>query len=281
MIDALNAPVFITKADGTQEPFDSAKLMQSLKRSGATGDQAEYVTAHIEQELRTGMTTEEIYRHAFETLKRMRSPAASRYSLKRALLDLGPTGYPFEDYVAEIFRAKGFRAETRSIIRGLCTTHEVDLVAEKQGRRIGAEVKFHNAAGFKSDIKTALYVKARFEDIQAAAEKGVSESFDEWYLITNTKFTAQAEEYAQCTGLSIISWDYPLHGNLQDLIEETRLHPVTCLTTLSGAQKRKLMENQVVLCKSLAKPDGALASLNLPESRARKVIAETKYLCDA
>lgn len=272
--------VLIRKADGTEESFDIEKLVTSLKRSGAGDDAITHVTHEVEKDLRPGMTTADIYRRAFAILKRTEKHAvASRYSLKRALLDFGPTGYPFEDYVAEIWKAMGYQTQTRQILSGHCTTHEVDLIAEKDGRKIGAEVKFHNQPGLRSDVKTALYVNARWHDINAHLEAKGQPRFDEWLLITNTHFTSQAQEYGACCGLTLISWDYPNDGNLQDLIEQSRVHPLTCLTTISRADKQRLMNEQVVLCKSVADHPNALRQMGIPETKVGKIVAESKYLC--
>ena len=277
-IDLGHVPII--KADGTEEPFDLEKLITSLKRSGASDEAITEVTREISTAMRPGMTTGDIYRRVYAVLKRSeRQPVASRYSLKRALLDLGPTGYPFEDYVAQIWSALGWKTQTRLILSGRCTTHEVDMVAEKGGRKIAAEVKFHNAPGMRSDVKTALYVNARWHDINARLEASGEKRFDEWLLITNTHFTSQAEEYGGCAGLSLISWNYPHHGNLQDLIEETRVHPLTCLTTISRYDKNQLLKDGVVLCRTVAEDPGQLRRIGVPEPKVKKIIAESKYLC--
>jgi hypothetical protein len=272
--------VVITKADGTEELFDVDKLRHSLVRSGASNSATETVISHIEQELVPGMTTGDIYRKAFALLKKIdKRPVASRYSLKRAILDFGPTGYPFEDYVAEIFRADGWHAQTRRTLAGICTTHEVDLFAERDGHRIGGEVKFHNQPGLRSDVKTALYVKSRWDDLNNAAIARGELPFEKWYLITNTHFTAQAIEYGTCAGLSLIAWDYPNEGSLQDRIEAANLHPLTCLTTLTGSDKRHLMEESMVLCRSIVENPGALRKIGLGDRKIDRVVTESKYLC--
>jgi hypothetical protein len=99
------------------------------------------------------------------------------------------------------------------------------------GKRIGIEAKFHNEPGGKTDIKDALYVYARYEDLKHAPE--ASSRVDEGWLVTNTQFTRNAIRYAQCAGLRLLGWDYPRTRGLMTLIEEAKVHPLTCLTTLS------------------------------------------------
>ncbi len=272
-------PVLIRKADGDTEPFNAEKLHFSLTRTGADRDLIEHVTKEIASGVRDGDRTFDIYRKAFRLLRRSEQHAAARYSLKRAVLDLGPSGYPFEDFVAEILRRKGYAAQTRLIGRGACTTHELDVVAEKDGRRLAAEVKFHNNVGLKSDIKVALYVKARFDDLAAGPDKDGAALFHDRYIITNTKFSSQAESYGACAGLTLVSWSKPNMGNLQDLIEETRVHPLTCLTSLSTAQKRALLAKQIVLCQNIRKDPSVLESLGLSPRLTERVLGETQALC--
>src|SRR3989338_4325988 len=240
--------IFITKADGEQEPFDTAKLEMSLERAGASATARARIAARILHELHPGITTEEIYRHAFEMLRKEEEPPiAARYSVKRAVFDLGPSGFPFEQFLAEVLRAHGWAARTGVALNGRCAPHEVDVFAEKNGKRVGIEAKFHNDQAGKTDIKDALYVHARYEDLRNTPEE--SSRVDEGWLVTNTRFTRNAIRYAQCSNLTLIGWDYPESKGLFAMIEEARVHPLTCLTTLSESEKRRLLDNKIVLCK--------------------------------
>ena len=267
------AEILITKANGQQEPFVESKLRESLERAGAHEEAIKDIVRHIEAELSDGMTTAAIYRHAFALLKQRERPAAARYSLKRAVLDLGPTGFPFEEFIAEIFRAKGFDTKTQQTLEGACGRHEVDVLATKATRRIGCEAKFHNAPGLKSDMKVALYVRARFDDLEGHTD------INEPWLVTNTKFTGDAIEYGTCAGLTLVGWSYPRTGNLQDLIEETKVHPVTALTTIPKRVKKQLLEKKVVLCKTIQHDDTALRAAGLPSKVIDAVMQESQTLC--
>ncbi|MEK7062400.1 MAG: ATP cone domain-containing protein, partial [Patescibacteria group bacterium] len=126
----------IIKANGERETFDLQKLRNSLIRARATTSVADRIAKHIEQELKDGMTTRDIYRHAFEILERELKPVALRYSLRKAVMDLGPSGFPFEKFVAEIFKAKGFQTQTDVVMPGRCVSHEVDVVAWNENELI-------------------------------------------------------------------------------------------------------------------------------------------------
>ena len=262
--------VLIAKADGTVEPFAPEKLIQSLLRSGADEGVAQTIANDITATLRSGSTTGEIYRAAFARLRQSRRDAAARYSLKRAVLDFGPSGFPFETYLAHLFEAEGWSAKVDQIIEGKCVEHEVDLVLEKPGEEtVYVEAKFHNTPGFKTDLKTVLYVMARTEDIGKG--RGM--------VVTNTKFTDKAEQYSTCRGLALLGWDDPKGKDLHHRIEEAKLYPITALTTLTRREKMALLSQRIVLCKELLDDTRALASAGVEGRKAQEVLEEAGSLC--
>ncbi len=273
--------ILITKLNGQREPFDPAKLISSLRGAGATVEQATHITTHIEGELVEGITTNDIYRHAFDLLRTTSRPLAVRYSMKRALSDLGPNGFPFERFVAEIFKARGYEAVTGQIVYGGCVEHEMDVVAWKGDELVMVEAKFHNEPGLKSDLKVALYVKARFDDLQEGEFEygGKKRKLTSWFLVTNTKFTDHAIRYAKCKGLSLIGWNYPAKGNLEELIEEAGLHPLTCLTTLSQVEKHALLGAGLVLCRHVKQRIHSLAELGIDPKKAPEILEEIEAVC--
>jgi hypothetical protein len=271
------AHILITKADGEQEPFDPAKLERSLALAGASTTVRARTLARVLKELRPGITTEEVYRHAFDLLKKEDElPVAARYSVKRAVFALGPSGFPFESFIAEILRAQGWHAETGVALNGRCAPHEVDVLASKNGRRVGIEAKFHNDPGGRTDIKDALYVKARYDDLIHTPE--ASSRVDEGWLMTNTRFTRNAIRYAQCSNLTLIGWDYPRTHNLLSMIVESHVHPLTCLTTLTESEKRRLLDKKVVLCKHVQTPH-LLEEYGIKPANIPQVLEEAKLLC--
>jgi len=267
--------ILIKKTDGSTEPFEASKLEQSLKRAGASKPIIEEIVKTVTSKLVPGMSTKEIYHEAFELLRdKEDKPIAAKYSLKKAVFDLGPSGFPFEDFITEIYRATGHKASNGVILKGKCAEHEVDMFAiHKGGKRHGAEIKFHNTPGIKTDLKVALYVYARFDDLI----KG--DQVDEGSLITNTRFTSNALSYGECAGLKMISWDYPEKGNLYSLIEETGLHPITCLTTIEERYKKRLIENEIVLCRAIKEDASTLETHGVPADSIPEILEEVGSLC--
>lgn len=270
----------VKKADGNTEIFQMGKLRTSLKRAGASHNEVADIVSDIEKQLFDGITTEIIYRHAFELLRQGGKVTAARYSLRRAMVGLGPTGFPFEDYLAKLFTHQGYKTRTRATIKGKCVTHEVDIVALRNGECLVAEAKFHMQPGIKSDLQVVLYSHARFLDIMGMPiHKRDTCSVTHEYVITNTKFTTTATQYAKCVGMNLLSWDYPKKGNLQDMIEGSKLYPVTVLQTLSVREKQNLLGSGAVLCSDIIDNQALLRSAGVPNKKISAVMDEGARLC--
>lgn len=274
--------VTIIKSTGEREPFDPGKLDASLSRAGAPEHIRKDIIDHVVLELKDGMSTSQIYKHAFFLLKGASKPAAARYSLRRAVMDLGPSGFPFEKFIAGIFQEKGYETLTGQIVKGKCVEHEVDVVAWNENKLVMVEAKFHNNLGIKSDVKVALYVKSRFDDLHGVTyHYGRDRELDEGWLVTNTKFSRSAVEYGECQNLRLIGWNYPAKGNLQDMIEDAGLHPLTSLTSLAKREKAALLTQGVVLAKTLRTDPTILEGLGFSQSKIAKVNEELRALLDA
>ncbi len=268
----------IIKAEGNKEEFDPKRLHASLVRAGAGDHTAWHITDAIAKTVRSDMHTRDIYRRAFTMLRKETRPVAARYALRRALLELGPSGHPFEDFMARVFEKEGWKVQWRKMLQGVCVPHEVDVYAHKGQSTLVAELKYHNTAGYKTDVKVALYVKARFDDIWSYAEKTAIPKVERGLLITNTKFTSQAIAYAQCAGLELMGWGYPENNSLYEQLCKTRVYPITALTYLKKAEKRLLIDKGVVSCDMLRERRDVLRSLHMSPQRIGAIIAEADAL---
>jgi len=239
--------VKVRKASGELEDFSEHKVRTSLKRAGASDDVIDEIIDHIKPELYEGIPTEHIYNHIFDILKNKRSHLVTRYNLKHAIMELGPSGYPFEKFVAGVLAEHGYTTSYNQIMQGECVTHEIDVVAAKDGKKIMIECKFHNRPGTKSNIKTILYTYARFLDV------GKKNDCGEAWLVTNTKVTSDVIDYSRCRGMGVLSWDYPEDMSLRYLVESSNLHPITALESLSNQTKQKLLNQGVVFVKDIPK----------------------------
>ncbi len=270
----------VEKADGTTEYFKVEKLRRSLRRAGASQSEIADIVYEIEKILYDGIKTQEIYRQAFSLLRESKPPAATRYSLRRALFGLGPTGFPFEQFLGKVFEYDGYDIVVGSIIQGSCADHEIDVAAYKKDHSFVAEAKFHARPGVKSDLQVALYSYARLLDLQG---KRVCDSdicgITEFWIITNTKFTSAAERYAQCVGLKLLSWDYPKNNNLHDRIQRAGIYPITVIQSLSSTQIETLIARGIVLCNDLLEKPHVLRHLHIANKKQEQVLQEAAAVC--
>jgi hypothetical protein len=100
---------------------------------------------------------------AFEELKKISNSVAARYSLKKALLELGPAGFYFEQWIARVFQNIGYKTETGQLIKGHSVTHEADVIANKNDKTYWVECKFRNAEDTKISVTTPMYVLSRIK----------------------------------------------------------------------------------------------------------------------
>lgn len=266
--------VNVIKASGASEPFSEKKVRNSIRRAGVPQDLENQVLEHVKSKLFDNINTREIYHHIIEFLiESPDSQDAAKYNLKQGIMDLGPTGYPFEDYVSEILKSQGYKTSVRQILRGKCVSHEIDVIAEKGNERIMVEAKYHNGNGTRSDLHVSLYTKARFEDLRN------KHNLSRAWLVTNTKVTEDALAYALCEGIKVIGWNYPKEESLNDLVEKAKLYPITSVTSLSRSQKQSLMLEGVVLCKKICVNPALIRVLGLNPDHEKKVLDELNYLC--
>ncbi len=274
--------VLVTKADGTTEPFAVEKLQRSLRRSGANKEEIQRIIHQIEPTLHDGVRTQEIYAHAFSLLRDSDSPIAARYSLRRALFGLGPTGFPFEDLLSRLFAAEGYDTKVRLILPGRCVSHEIDIAAYKPEDSFVAEAKFHARPGIKSDLEVVMYAYARDVDLKGVRScKGDICGIKRYVVVTNTKFTETAIRYAECMNMELLSWNYPEDNNLHGRIERAGIYPITVMQTLSPTHKRILLEQGVVICRDLVEKPHLLRHCHIGTSKTEAVLSEARQLCAA
>jgi len=266
--------VNVLKATGEIEPFSDDKIISSIRRAGIPKNLQDMTLNHVKSKLYENIPTSEVYKHITEFLDKQPKQFKDKYGLKQAIMDLGPTGYPFEDYVSEVLKTKGYTTEVRSILTGRCVTHEIDVIAEKpNSEKLMIEAKFHNASGIKTDIHVSLYTKARFEDLKDKYK------FDRAWIFTNTKITADALTYALCVNMGVVSWSYPEHVGLRDLVEKEKLYPVTILSSLSHVQKQTLLDSHIVLVKDICKNKEILDILRLQPDKKSQIRKEAEFIC--
>ena len=275
------ANIKVKKASGVVEDLNLEKLFASLKRSGADSDQAHERIDLMLEEMPARTSTRSIYRAAKKYLRKINHVSGLRYSLKKALFRLGPSGYPFEKYFGAILNNYGYVTKTGVEVEGRCINHEVDVYAVKDDEVSLVECKYRNTAGGTIDVKTAMYVHSRFHDLWPSMKSLYPEKKFTGWLVTNTRCTSNAVKYAKCSGLNIRSWTYPDDDSLQKMIEDKRLYPVTIISGIRSGLISKLIERDIILLKDLAvmKEGDIEKMLSLPHKKAVSLKKQADELC--
>lgn len=264
----------IEKSSGDLAEFSEMKLYRSLMHSGGSEEIANQIIAEIKLNLENGMSSRKIFRTAFKLLKRHSRSYASKYKLKEGIMELGPAGFAFEKFIAELMKAMGYSVQVGIIEKGYCVNHEVDVIAEGDNKNIYIECKYHNQVHIKCDVKVPLYIRSRYNDI---LKKRSINNFEGW-VVTNTRFTDDSYTYGTCSGLHLLSWDQPKELGLKNLIDNHRLFPITCLTLLTKEEKEILLKEEVVLCKTLSHRRDLLDKIIKTPSRIENILKEVNTL---
>ena len=201
----------VKKYSGELVDFNPNSLRHSLSRSGASDQEVEKVFGDIIPKLYDGISTRELYELAFDQLKQTRNTYAARYSLKKALRDLGPEGFYFEKWVARIFQEDGYKAITGQTIQGHAVTHEIDVVASKGNELLAIECKFRNDIDAKISVTTPMYFMSRLKDVSNKPYTFFNKTLpvSQGWLVTNAYFTLDSKTFGEHYKLNLLGWDYP------------------------------------------------------------------------
>jgi len=274
-------PVYIIKSSGEKVKFSIHKLRTSLKRTGADKTIVDEIIGKVRDELFQNISTKKIYNRAFALLKKKKSYLASKYKLKKAIYELGPTGFPFERFISTILKFEDYRTEVDVTLQGECVSHEIDVIAYKNNEATLIECKFHIKKGLYCNVKVPLYINSRFLDVKAQWNPNAKNHTElrQGWVVTNTRFTKDAITYGNCCGLYLLSWDYPKNNGLKDRIDSLGLYPITVSTLLNKREKQFLLSRDIVLCRELIGDAFYLDHLGISETRKEKILDEINQLC--
>lgn len=271
----------IVKHSGNIVDYNPSKLEQSLMKSGASQRVVKTILEAIEKEIYEGISTNQIYKMAFGLLKKVSNSNAARYNLKEAIRLLGPAGFFFEKYIALLFSSENYQAVTNFILQGKCVSHEIDILVKKDSAIAMIECKFHMGKDANSDVKVPMYILSRFNDLKDNRHTIFTrnDTVSKCWIVTNNRFTTDAIAFAKCSKLNLLSWNYPENDNLKTKNDTNYLYPITCLTTLSLAEKDKLLFLDLILVKELINNSESLEKIGLSSNRIKNVLKEASELC--
>jgi hypothetical protein len=267
----------IIKIDGVKEKFSPAKLCLSIRKAGAPRDVADSVCKIVEDKINPNDSTNVIFRKALKYLVKESPEVAARYSLRRGLEALGPAGFIFEQYFETVLQAYDFTTKRDVILRGKCVSHEIDVIASHATKRFLVEAKYHNVPGIKTHVDVVMYGDARLIDIVAAeSAKNKKEYEYAMWIVTNTKFTDAAIQYAKCRGIRLTGWNYPRGASLEDIIADKKLYPVTVLPSLPSALLPALAKKNIILAQDLLTYEAAdlIRMFGVAETVADSIVRE-------
>lgn len=272
----------VVKYSGDTVDFNSNKLLKSLLKAGANPEQAQHIISTISAQLFDGMATKQIYKMAFALLKKNSNAHAARYNLREAIRMLGPAGFYFEKYIARLFETEGYLTKTNLVLQGKCVTHEIDVLIQKGSEMGMVECKFHTGREVASDVKVPMYILSRFNDLKIKSHPFFDSKspLNSCWIVTNNRFTTDAITFANCSGLQLLSWNYPENNCLKSKTDQNKLYPITCLTTLSMAEKEHLLQEELLLVKDILQPSG-LDTIGLSSNRIQNVLKEARELCSS
>ena len=271
----------VTKYSGDIEPFNPNSLKSSLKKSGANIEEVQRVYREIEDKVYDGITTSELYELAFASLKNQRESYAARYSLKKALRDLGPDGYYFEQWVSKLFEDNGYKAVTGQTVQGHAVSHEIDVVAMNDKSLLAIECKFRNDPEARISVTTPMYFMSRLKDIQGIPCHffGQTKEISDGLLVTNAYFTSDSISFAKHYGLPLLSWDYPKGNAIKERVDNISEYPITCLTTLTKQDKEILLKrHHCILVKDILQDPAVLEKIQISSSKKKRILLEATDL---
>lgn len=270
----------VKKYSGELVPFNAQSLRHSLTRSGASTAEVDMAYADVASHLYDGISTRELYQFAFDSLRQHRDAYAARYSLKKALRDLGPEGFYFERWVGRLFAMEGYQTVTGQTVQGHAVTHEIDVVAVKGEDMLAVECKFRNDVEAKISVTTPMYFMSRVTDILDLDFHYFDKDrqFTEGWLVTNAYLTTDSISFGEHYKLNLLAWDYPASNSLKLRVDDKCLYPITCLTRLSEQDKDALLKKDCISVRDLLEQPSILKELGLSEEKKEKVIREVKAL---
>jgi hypothetical protein len=236
--------VYVIKADGRREEFEAGKIIRTCIRAGAKEKEAEAIAGIIKRSIKEGDSTHKIYRMIIAELDKKEDKTSLVYRLREATAILDSIS--FELYVKAILNANGYNCKWDNIIKGRFVEHQVDIVAEKEGRLYLVECKHHKNHHRFCGLGNVLEVQARLEDIaDGFRNRDNRYEFDAAWVITNTKFSDHAKKYAKGKCIRLTGWrskNFPL----EKMAEENKVFPITILKDLP-LHKRLLLQGIVTL----------------------------------
>jgi hypothetical protein len=260
-------PIFVTKADGSRQLFDREKVVKTCLRMGANRRIANEVADEVEARVFDGMSTGKVLQLIFRLLRK-HTPTIQHFLDLRKGLSLMDSKPEFERFVQILLAHHGFEVTPNQIIKGRCVGHEVDAIARKEGVTYFVEAKHHSNYHTPTGLDESRIARAVLEDVTEGFELGKNElQIDRAMIVTNTRYSEHARRYGKCRDILQIGWSSPKTLALQNMIEEKKLYPLSCIKGLNNEVKMRLVNLGIVLMKQLVDEEPSRIAMKTGVSR--------------
>lgn len=276
--------LYVINSSGEKELFSFQKVYKSARGVGSSEKLAKEIAKAIKKEVYPGIRTSEIFRKVKKLLRQKLPKAALKFNLKEGMRKLGPTGFPFEKFIGEIFKKLGFEVRLNRYVSGRCLrSYEIDFLARKGNLIYIGECKYRNFSGERVHTGDALTNYARFLDILKSSHfksKKYQNFKIRTIMVTNTKFTSRAVDYSRCVGIELLGWKHPRNKALEFLIEKESLYPITILPSLKGYLRDIFVSEKIMLVQDILRIDSQKFAkrLRIPVKHLYPLIREAQIL---
>ena len=235
--------LFVIKSNGKRERFDEGKIYQSCMRIGLPKRKCRDIVDEVVQGLEFPARTKDIYRLVMEATRKYGREYPYIYGLRKAISELDPSS--FEKYTGKILESMGYSWQWNRIIEGYAVEHQIDVIAEKNGKKWLVECKLHRNPHRDCGLGVALQNQARLEDILEGLQYGRGYGFDGAWIFTNTKFSLHAVKYSEVRGIRLTGWKHVGENSLERIAHKNRVAPITMLVQ-DPRKRRRLLSRGII-----------------------------------
>jgi hypothetical protein len=218
---------------------------------GASPQLAFQIAQKVESRVYDGMPTAKVLQLIFRFMRKHKPGVGHLFDLRKGLSQMGSKP-EFEVFVQVLLRHHGFEVESNQILKGRCVEHEVDAIARKGGVTYFVEAKHHQSYHALTGLDESRIARAILEDVSEGYAMGTTNfKIDKAMIVTNTRYSEHAIKYGICRDITQIGWNYPANQGLENIIEQKRLLPLSCLRELRYEDRLKLVENGFILIRQI------------------------------
>lgn len=273
----------MTKADGSSQLFDREKVVRTCMRMGASRQLANEVAQKVECRVYEGMPTAKVLQLIFRFMHKDKPGVSNLFDLRKGL-SLMVSKPEFEVFVRVLLTEHGFEVSPNQILKGRCVEHEVDAIARKDGVTYFVEAKHHLSYHALTGLDESRIARAVLEDVSEGFQMGIADfKIDKAMIVTNARYSDHAIRYGACRGLLQIGWNFPPNRGLDNMIDEKKLHPLSCLKGLRVEDRLRLADFGLVFIKQLLAEDESVLvrKTGMGRETIREIMEKARSSADA